>query len=98
MNLAREVLADTIETLSDAEVHRAQAQMEAGVLMALETAQGRADQMARSIEVFGRIRPLDDLLGELRAVDAAAAKAAGAALLDGRIAIPRSARALAAVA
>ena len=98
MNLAREVLANTIETLSDAEVHRAQAQMEAGVLMALETAQGRADQMARSIEVFGQVRPLDDLLGELRAVDTASAKAVGAALLDGRIAISSVGARLAAVA
>ncbi len=31
MNLAREVLAETIETLTDAEVRRAQAQMEAGL-------------------------------------------------------------------
>ena len=98
MNLAREVLADTIETLSDVEVRRAQAQMEAGVLMALETAQGRADQMARSIEVFGRILPLEELLGDLRAVDAGAAKAAGASLMDGRIAISSVGARLAAVA
>jgi hypothetical protein len=43
--------------------------------------------MARSIEVFGRIRSLEDLLADLRAVDAAAARAAGAASLDGRAAI-----------
>jgi predicted Zn-dependent peptidase len=98
MNLAREVLADTIETLTDVEVRRAQAQMEAGVLMALETAQGRADQMARSIEVHGRLRPLPDLLAELRAVDPASAKAAGAALLDGRTAISSVGARLAAVA
>ena len=98
MNLAREVLADTIEKLTDVEVRRAQAQMEAGVLMALETPQGRADQLARSIEVFGRLRPLDELLGELRAVDAAAAKAAGSALLDGRTAISSVGARLAAVA
>jgi predicted Zn-dependent peptidase len=98
MNLAREVLADTIETLTDVEVRRAQAQMEAGVLMALETAQGRADQMARSIEVHGRLRPLPDLLAELRAVDAVSAKAAGAALLDGRTAISSVGARLAAVA
>jgi predicted Zn-dependent peptidase len=98
MNLAREVLADTIETLTDVEVRRAQAQMEAGVLMALETAQGRADQMARSIEVHGRLRPLADLLAELRAVDPASAKAAGAALLDGRTAISSVGARLAAVA
>ena len=98
MNLAREVLADTIETLTDAEVRRAKAQMEAGVLMALETAQGRADQMARSIEVFGRILPLDEILGELRAVDVEAAKTVGASLLDGRTAIASVGARLAAVA
>jgi predicted Zn-dependent peptidase len=98
MNLAREVLADTIESLTEAEVRRAKAQMEAGVLMSLETAQGRADQMARSIEVFGRILPLDEMLGDLRAVDPASAKAAGAALLDGRTAIASVGARLAAVA
>ena len=98
MNLAREVLADTIETLTDAEVRRAKAQMEAGVLMALETAQGRADQMARSIEVFGRILPLDEILGELRAVDVEAAKTVSASLLDGRTAIASVGARLAAVA
>jgi predicted Zn-dependent peptidase len=98
MNLAREVLADTIESLTDAEVRRAKAQMEAGVLMSLETAQGRADQMARSIEVFGRILPLDEMLGDLQAVDPASAKAAGAALLDGRTAIASVGARLAAVA
>jgi len=98
MNLAREVLTDTIETLSDVEVRRAQAQMEAGLLMALETPQGRADQMARSIEVHGCLRPLEDLLAELRAVESASAKSAGAALLDGRIAISSVGARLAAVA
>ena len=38
-------------------------------------------------EVFGRIVPLDELLGQLRAVDAARARAAGQALLDGRAAV-----------
>jgi predicted Zn-dependent peptidase len=98
MNLAREVLAETIENLTDVEVRRAQAQIEAGMLMALETPQGRADQMARSIEVFGRIVPLEELLGELRAVDSAAAKAAGVSLMDGRIAIASVGARLAAVA
>jgi predicted Zn-dependent peptidase len=98
MSLARNVLTDTIETLSEAEVRRAQAQMEAGLLMALETPQGRADQMARSVEVFGRIVPLEELLADLRSVDVASAKAAGAALLDGRIAISSVGARLAAVA
>ena len=85
--LAREVLARTAGSLSEPEVQRARAQMEAGLLMSLETPQGRADHLARSVEIFGRIVPLEELVGELRAVDAAAARAAGAAMLDGPVAI-----------
>jgi hypothetical protein len=55
--------------------------------MNLESAQGRAEHMARSVEVFGRILPLDEVLGKIRRIDAAAARSAGAALLDGRAAI-----------
>ena len=87
MHMAREVLAHAVDSLSETEVQRAKAQIEAGLLMSLETPQGRADQIARSIEVFGRVLSLDELLGHIRAVDAAAARAAGAALLDGRAAI-----------
>ena len=39
--------------------------------------------MARSIEIFGRIMSLDEMLAELRAVDVAAARAAGQAMLSG---------------
>jgi len=81
------VLAATVETLSDAEVTRARAQLEAGLLMSLETAQGRADQMARSIEVFGRILPLEVLLEQMRSVTAEEAKAAGGSLLAGPVAV-----------
>ena len=87
MHLAREIIAQTIENLDDAEVRRARAQLEAGMLMALETSQGRSDHMARSIEVFGRILSVDELLDQLRTVDAAAARAAGAELIDGRAAV-----------
>jgi len=87
MRLAREIVAQAIENLNDAEVQRARAQIEAGLMMSMETAQGRADHMARSIEVFGRILELDELLGQLRSVDAPTARAAGAALIDGRAAI-----------
>jgi predicted Zn-dependent peptidase len=61
--------------------------MEAGLLMSMESAQGRADQMARSIEVFGRILSVEELLGQLQAVDSEAAREAGSALLDGRAAV-----------
>jgi predicted Zn-dependent peptidase len=87
VQLAREVLAATAENLTDAELSRARAQMEAGLLMSQETAQGRADHMARSIEVFGRVLTLEELLGQIRGVTVADARAAGRALLDGPIAV-----------
>lgn len=87
MHLARAVLADAVDGLTEQEVQRARAQLEAGLLMSLESAQGRADHLARSIEVFGRVVALDELLSKLREVDAKAARTAGAALLDGRAAV-----------
>jgi predicted Zn-dependent peptidase len=86
VQLAREVLAATADGLSQAELNRARAQMEAGLLMSMETAQGRADHMARSIEVFGRIQSLAELLEQIRAVTVEDARAAGQALLDGPVA------------
>jgi predicted Zn-dependent peptidase len=83
LQLSRDILADAAETLTDAEVARAKAQIEAGLRMTLEGVQGRADQHARSFEIFGRLVSVDEMLGELRAVDAAGARAAGAGLLAG---------------
>ena len=87
VRLARDVLAATADGLNEAELSRARAQMEAGLLMALETVQGRADHMARSIDVFGRILPLDELLAQVRAVTIADARTAGRALIDGPVAV-----------
>ncbi|MEO7504931.1 MAG: pitrilysin family protein [Sphingomicrobium sp.] len=81
--LARDTVDRAAEDLTEAELSRARAQVEAGLLMALETPQGRADSMARSIEVFGRILTLDDMLAELRAVTVASARAAAQAMLSG---------------
>jgi predicted Zn-dependent peptidase len=87
VQLAREVLTATAESLTEVELNRARAQVEAGLLMGLETAQGRADQMARSIEIFGRILSLDELVGQIRAVTLDDAREAGQALLGGPVAV-----------
>ena len=83
MTLVLETVAQSASDLTDAELKRARAQVEAGILMALETPQGRADAMARSIEIFGRIMSADEMLDELRAVDAGKAREAGQAMLAG---------------
>jgi predicted Zn-dependent peptidase len=85
VQLARELLGVTVDGLTQAELDRARAQAEAGLLMTLETAQGRADHMARSIEVFGRILGLDELLGQIRGVSVEDAREAGRSLLEGPI-------------
>ena len=87
VQLARDVLAAAAEGLTQAELDRARAQMEAGLLMGLETAQGRADQIARSIEVFGRILTLGEMLAHMRSVTLAEARCAGQALLNGPAAV-----------
>jgi predicted Zn-dependent peptidase len=81
--LAAETVERAAADLSDAELKRARAQIEASILMALETPQGRADAMARSIEIFARIMTPEEMLAELRGVDVVAARAAGQMLLNG---------------
>ena len=85
--LARVTVERAAAELTVCELDRARAQVEAGILMALETPQGRADAMARSIEIFGRVMTVEEMLAELRAVDVAAARSAGAAMLEGPRAI-----------
>lgn len=87
VELARQMLVETASGLTKAELDRARAQVEAGLLMGLETPQGRADQMARSIEVFGRILPLDELLEQIRSVSLDDCRAAGQILLEGPVAV-----------
>jgi len=87
VQLARDVLAAIAQGLTEAELNRARAQVEAGLLMGLETPPGRADQMARSIEVFGRILTLEELLDQIRQVTLEEARAAGHSLLDGPAAV-----------
>jgi predicted Zn-dependent peptidase len=83
MALARDIVERAAEELTEPELKRARAQVEAGMLMALETPQGRADSMARSIEIFGRVMTAEEMLAELRAVDVEAARAAGRHLFEG---------------
>jgi predicted Zn-dependent peptidase len=83
MALARDIVERAVEELTEAELNRARAQVEASILMALETPQGRADSMARSIEIFGRTMSAEEMLAELRSVDVAAARAAGRKMFEG---------------
>ena len=69
------------ETLSEAEIGRAKAQMKAGLLMALESSSARAEQLARQIINWGRPIPLDEIVAKVEAVTVESARAAGRALI-----------------
>ena len=83
MRLVVDEIAGTAETLSEAEIARAKAQMKAGLLMALESSGDRIGQLARQMIVWGRPIPLAELVAKVEAVTVESARAAGRALIAG---------------
>jgi predicted Zn-dependent peptidase len=69
------------ESINEAEVARAKAQMKAGLLMALESSTARAEQLARQIFNWGRPVPLEELVARIEAVTVESTRAAGRALI-----------------
>jgi predicted Zn-dependent peptidase len=69
------------ETVNEAEIGRAKAQMKAGLLMALESSGARAEQLARQIINWGRPIRLDEIVAKVEAVTVESTRAAGRALL-----------------
>ncbi len=80
MRVVVDEIANTAETLSDREIARAQAQMKAGLLMALESSGERVGQLARQMIVHGRPIPVQELVAKVDAVTVESARAAGRAL------------------
>jgi predicted Zn-dependent peptidase len=74
-------IAGLAETMTEAEVARAKAQMKAGLLMALESSGARIEQLARQMIIWGRPLPLHELVEKVDAVTVASARAAGRALI-----------------
>jgi len=74
-------ITNASETITEAEIARAKAQMKAGLLMALESSSARTEQLARQIFAWGRPIPLDELVARIEAVTVESARAAGRALI-----------------
>ena len=81
------VIADQVRRMSDGpetrEFARARAQIKAGTLMALESSSGRVEQMARQLQMFGRIIPLDEIVERIDAVTPEAVADMAGLLLTG---------------
>jgi len=82
MEVVVDEINNAVETLTEAEVARAKAQMKAGLLMALESCGSRVEQLARHILAYGRVLPVEELIGRIEVVDVASAREAGRALLS----------------
>jgi predicted Zn-dependent peptidase len=81
MRVVIDEIASAAETIDEAEVARAKAQMKAGLLMALESSSARAEQLARQIIAYGRPIPLDEIVARIEAVTVESTRAAGRALI-----------------
>jgi len=82
MEVVVDVINEAVETLSEAEVARAKAQMKAGLLMALESCSSRAEQLARHVLAYGRPQTTDELMARIDGVTVDTAKNAARALLS----------------
>jgi predicted Zn-dependent peptidase len=74
-------ITNAAETITEAEIERAKAQMKAGLLMALESSSARTEQLARQMFAWGRPIPLDELVARIENVTFESARAAGRALI-----------------
>jgi predicted Zn-dependent peptidase len=81
MRLIVDEIANATETITEAEIARAKAQMKAGLLMALESSGERIGQLARHMIAWGRPIPLAELVAKVEAVTVESARAAGRALI-----------------
>ncbi len=67
-NLTVDELKRSVDSLSDAEIARAKAQLKAGTLMGLESSSGQAERIARSLAIWGRIPEPAETAARLDAV------------------------------
>ena len=81
-----EVIVDEMnnaaDTLTEAEIARAKAQMKAGLLMGLESCSTRAEQMARHILAYGRPLTSEELVARIDAVTVESTRKAAHGLLS----------------
>jgi predicted Zn-dependent peptidase len=63
-----EELAKVQTSVTQAELNRARAQVKASLLMSLESPGSRCEQLARQIQVFGRIMPTAETVAKIEAV------------------------------
>ena len=70
MDITAEVMLSVARSVTDGEIARAKAQLKASLVMNLESASARADQIARQFLAFGRVPAIATLVARIEAVTA----------------------------
>jgi predicted Zn-dependent peptidase len=81
MEVIVDEINNSVDTVTDAEIARAKAQMKAGLLMALESCSARAEQMARHVLAYGRPLTVEEMIARIDDVGVESAREAGRNLL-----------------
>jgi predicted Zn-dependent peptidase len=77
-------LAKVQDEVTAAELHRARAQLKAGLLMSLESTGSRCEQLARQWQIFGRVIPAAETVRKIEAVTEADIRAVAAKIFRQR--------------
>jgi predicted Zn-dependent peptidase len=80
-----EEFASVADTLTEAELLRARAQIKAGTLMSLESSGARCEQAARHLLIHGRPLPYAEIVARIEAVDQDAVRRVARRLLKGEL-------------
>jgi predicted Zn-dependent peptidase len=87
-NVAADTMLSVIDRVDEAEVARAKAQLKAGLVMSLESASARADQMARQFLAFGKVPEMASIIEKVERVSPAdVSRLAGRILRSGKPAL-----------
>ncbi|EBA09148.1 M16 family metallopeptidase [Sagittula stellata] len=68
LDLTVDEMKRAADTMSDAEIERARSQMKAGLLMGLESPSSRAERMARMVQIWGKVPPIEETVARIDAV------------------------------
>jgi predicted Zn-dependent peptidase len=71
------------DDITQSELDRARAQLRAGLLMTLESPSGRAGQIARQMQLYGRVIPIDELVAKIDAITVRAVRDLAGAIISG---------------
>lgn len=81
MPVALDCLAEATQNLTEAELHRAKAQMKVSLLAALESPGARSEQMARQLLAFDRVLPRAEIIEKIDSIGIDDVRRVGAAAL-----------------